>query len=155
MKKKAQGTKIVIVLLIIIAVALIVIVIRQFNPSTSGNVINEDAFAQESCVLGEPFVCLDNSIATSKGVLFFISNSGNEDIFMQKMTLTNCLEVADLTNNGKIPGILINSGSTTTLTLLCDNELEKLFRGNIEITYEVVGSSTKSKATGSIVRTVL
>lgn len=163
MKKKAQAKTIVIILLVIIAIALVAIVIKQFKPSIAGNVINEntneeineDGSVKESCVLEEPFVCLSNSIATSRGVLFFINNKGDEDLFIQKMRLTNCLDGVDLTNKGETKGVLVNTGTTASLTLLCDNKLENLFEGSIEITYQVVGSPAMFKATGSIVRKVL
>lgn len=156
--KKAQAViNIILLVLVVIAVVLIVVVLKS-HITTTGQVIDEQATKtiKETCVMSKPFICKENSIATNKGVVLFINNEGDEDVLVQKIMLTNCLETAkDLIYNAETKGILISKESYEPITIFCDKELENTFNGNIEITYKVVGSSAESKATGNIIRNVL
>ncbi len=157
MKKGQTLINMILLVLVIIAAVLIIIVLKS-HITTTGQVIDEQAtnVIKETCIISRPFACKENSIATSKGVVLFIANKGNEDVFIQKIMLTNCLETPkDLAYDAKTKGILINKGSYEPITIFCNKELENTLNGDIEITYETAGSSEESRATGSITRNIL
>jgi hypothetical protein len=151
--KRSQAINIILVFVIIVAIVLIILILKN---SFTGNVVSKEEILQEECTLSEPLVCLDNSIVTNKGIMLFIKNKGKEDILLQKIKITNCLEFEKgLIYNNQKNGILIKSKNEDVLTISCDNKLENIFEGDVEIIYEIVGSSAESKSTGNILRKVL
>jgi hypothetical protein len=87
------------------------------------------------------------------GGLNLTIQGGGEDIYIQYINITNCVN----SNVYADPGLSISSGSKAVVNIVCAPVLTvgQQFRGSINIDYKVAGGARDLTSTGNIVRKVI